>query len=1125
MKKIVLLFLVLIGFTNVMRGQTYYNMTSADYSENFSDITNWTNNFAAGIGAAYWGAVATNSTGTIPDGVKITNATSTFVTGSSAGVQRGSGNIVLLTTGSTDNTSSCAIDLRLNFTGRLAGKISFDWAEVNNSTGNRAGSLRIYTSIDGTSYTELTGAQVLNFVNNVSSSGSISSISLPSNFNDCSTARVRFYYHNGSGGTTGSRPKISIDNISITSTPNGIVVPTLSTTAISSITFNSASSGGNISANGGEALTSSGVCWNTTTNPVSTDSHTSDGTSLGSFSSSITGLNSETYYYVRAYATNNTAGAGYGNLLSFWTLSPEPSAHSTSFSNSVISQVQINLAFDAASTISNADGYIILQKVGSAPTGTPTDGNAYAVGNAIGDGTVAAITNNSATLVNITGLSAGTTYYFTLIPFNYNSANNETYNYKTDGTIPGTNGTTKAPLDATSEVSGPALGTQPNPVTISSLVVGDGSAVRVFDMDVHDDGTSDGEPTKITQITIKAGTNNTANWVNTIAGVKLSTDGGIHFVTIGTPVISASSIVIPITSDNLNIRDADVVTLSLYVYLKSSGLTDNQILEFKVDATASSHGFVADGTGSTFLETFASAPVSNQILIDVVATKLQYIQQPSNTSINTVMTPAVTIEAVDANNNRDLDKTGTVTLASTGTMTEPVTAVLTSGFGTFGNIIHTALGTGLTVTATLGLLSKESNTFDITNGLELVIENFNYADNALLTSNGWVVNSSGSNSMDVGASNGLTYNGYSGLTGITGVVTGNAARLDNTGEDLGKLFITSPITSGNIFFSFLVNVSNGPAGYFLNLGGSTSAFAARIFVKPSTNSGFINFGISNTSTATYATTPTDFNVNATYIIIVKYEVSTTGTCSLWVKSSGIPETEALAGTPEVTAAGTGQSSIDRICLRQYDATQNITIDGIRVGIIWGNAPLPVELVSFTANNMNNSVVLNWQTATEINNQCFEIERNIDGNNWVTVGSVVGHGNSNVVRDYSFVDTKLQGNGNYEYRLKQIDNDGNFEYFNTVEVVVGNPDQFELSQNYPNPFNPSTTIKFTMPNAGNAKIIVYNTLGQQVAVLIDGYFEAGFHSAQFNASQLSSGIYFYKLETANFTNVKKMILTK
>ncbi|KAB2871062.1 MAG: hypothetical protein F9K37_04305, partial [Bacteroidales bacterium] len=225
----------------------------------------------------------------------------------------------------------------------------------------------------------------------------------------------------------------------------------------------------------------------------------------------------------------------------------------------------------------------------------------------------------------------------------------------------------------------------------------------------------------------------------------------------------------------------------------------------------------------------------------------------------------------------------------------------------------------------------------------IATDNFNYADNALLTSNGWVAHSgAGTAAIDVGASNGLSYTGYSGLTGKCSAIEGNAARIDNTGEDISKTF--TPVTSGTIYYSFLVNipVSTSAAGYFLHLGGSTSAFASRIYAKPSATAGKINFGISNTSTASYAATPTDFDPGVTYLIIVKYDVSTTGDGSLWVKASGVPITEVAAGTPEHTTTASGLASIDRICLRQYSATQSQIVDGIRIGQSWN------DIFDFTA---------------------------------------------------------------------------------------------------------------------------------------------------------------------------------
>lgn len=193
-----------------------HSMSGGVYLEDFADIANWTNNFAGGIGSDPWGSVAVNPTGIIPDGVKTTTATATFSTGSSGGVQKGTANLVLLSTGITDSNSACAVDLYLDFTGKSAGTLSFDWAAVVNGTGDRASSLRIYTSTDGATWTELVGAAVLNLPNNVAASGSVSVVALPTTLNGSATARIRFYEYNGTGGTTGSRAKIAIDNVAVT---------------------------------------------------------------------------------------------------------------------------------------------------------------------------------------------------------------------------------------------------------------------------------------------------------------------------------------------------------------------------------------------------------------------------------------------------------------------------------------------------------------------------------------------------------------------------------------------------------------------------------------------------------------------------------------------------------------------------------------------------------------------------------------------------------------------------------------------------------------------------------------------------------------------------------------------
>ena len=116
-------------------------------------------------------------------------------------------------------------------------------------------------------------------------------------------------------------------------------------------------------------------------------------------------------------------------------------------------------------------------------------------------------------------------------------------------------------------------------------------------------------------------------------------------------------------------------------------------------------------------------------------------------------------------------------------------------------------------------------------------------------------------------------------------------------------------------------------------------------------------------------------------------------------------------------------------------------------------------------------------------------------------------------------------GKYSYRLKQIDNDGQFEYSKTIEVDFGVPTKFELSQNYPNPFNPSTIIKFSLPEASNVKLTIFNILGQEVKTLVNEFKEVGVHNINFNSDGIDSGVYIYRIEAGSFTQTRKMTLIK
>jgi hypothetical protein len=204
-------------------------------------------------------------------------------------------------------------------------------------------------------------------------------------------------------------------------------------------------------------------------------------------------------------------------------------------------------------------------------------------------------------------------------------------------------------------------------------------------------------------------------------------------------------------------------------------------------------------------------------------------------------------------------------------------------------------------------------------------------------------------------------------------------------------------------------------------------------------------------------------------------------------------------------------------------------------LYWGfddivmDASLPVELTSFTANTIENEVILNWQTATEVNNYGFEVERTIKNEkleiiNWETIGFVAGAGNSNSPKEYSFTDKPKDGT-EFKYRLKQIDSDGQYEYSPEVEVSLNAVSDYSLKQNFPNPFNPTTKIEYSIPTDNNVEIKVFNVLGVEVATLLNELRQAGTHSIEFNSDALPSGIYFYKINSGRYSEVKKMILLR
>ena len=187
---------------------------------------------------------------------------------------------------------------------------------------------------------------------------------------------------------------------------------------------------------------------------------------------------------------------------------------------------------------------------------------------------------------------------------------------------------------------------------------------------------------------------------------------------------------------------------------------------------------------------------------------------------------------------------------------------------------------------------------------------------------------------------------------------------------------------------------------------------------------------------------------------------------------------------------------------------------------------PVEMTSFTSSVSQSGITLNWSTATELNNNGFEVEKSNDGKNFYKVGFVKGAGSSTQNHNYSYFDNiNVSGKTIFYYRLKQVDFSGASQYSNILTVQFDMPRNFALSQNYPNPFNPTTMINYSVAKESNVTIKIYDVMGREVETLVNENKEPGNYEVNFNAQNLASGIYFYKMNAGDFTSIKKLTLLK
>ncbi len=461
-------------------------------------------------------------------------------------------------------------------------------------------------------------------------------------------------------------------------------------------------------------------------------------------------------------------------------------------------------------------------------------------------------------------------------------------------------------------------------------------------------GLTTGNSVGVNGLTIRdgAGASDADNLGTTLSAISFSTGGSTAIRTaalfdgstnVGETVVNGAT-TIPFSGLSLVAADNGTKDFELRVTYQAA-VTDNQQITFTVSsATASTagSGFATAAAGAA-----ASTATGDFNRIEVTATKLNFVQQPTNASVNTVMTPAVTVEATDANNNRDLDYSTSISMTSSGTLTgTPVSGTTTSGLATFSTLTHTASGTGLQLTAASGSLSSAtSGTFTVSS--LLLVEDFSYTAATLLTANGWTAHSSsGTNAIPVATSS-ITYTGYLS----SGV--GNEVNLAATGEDDNKAF--SSTNTGDLYASFLVNITSTQTtgdyfAHFAATSGSSgvTTFGGRVWVKKDASTTNFAFGLSSkTSTAANVNyTGFTYTPGTTYLVVVKYSFvsgTTNDVAVLYIN----PVLDSPEPSPTISTSSTDNATADptqltSFCLRQgaSGSAPVLKLDGIRVSQHW-----------------------------------------------------------------------------------------------------------------------------------------------------------------------------------------------
>jgi len=1104
----------------IAKGQTPVPMasqTNFTYTENFADINNWTfktspddGTFISGNGASAWQGLEVNNTGTIPSATKITVASNFFQIpptgngGYSSGIYKGNQKLEMLSTGTTNNTSSVAIDFFMNFTGVNAGTLSFDWASINNSTGNRSSSLKVYASIDGITFTEITSAEVLNFTNNNPTAGSIVNVMLPTIFNNAPNAQIRFYYYNGTGGSSGSRPRLSIDNVKVTavstvpcSTP--LAQPTnfsLGTVNYNSIHFsyNAATPAPNdymVIINTNNTLTTFPV--NGTTYNVG--DALGDATIIGLTNNTnftATGLDLSTTYYFFILSVNNSCTGGplylttsplTGNATTTAGALPcvAPASQPTNLTFNNITTSSITGNFTAAS---NTDEYLIVRSLSPSFTGTLNNGTTYSGGMVLGNGSV--VTRTSGTTFIANNLVSGTTYYFYVFGLNnQNCTNAPAYNSS-------------------------------NPLTANTTTIALPVCVA--------------PSTQATQLNITASN----NYINGYFTASSSADGYI-IVRTTTPTLSAT----PQNNTTYNIGNS----LGNGVVIQNNSATAFIDVNLASSTTYYYHIFAKNDICTGGVAYLTSDSLTASATTTVTSTSNWYYGNIHSHSAysdgnqdNTSLTPAN--DYAYAKNSLCMDFLGISEHNHSGAGMNisnwlpglnQAAAATTSNFLALYGMEWGVISNGghVLVYGTDQLIGWETNNYNV------YVPKSNYIGTP--ETNGTTglfrtINNLGGNTFASLAH--PSFSDYNGIANIPYNATADSAIIGSAVAS-GLAFSTNttysnpPSSYGYIDFytrmlskGYHIGPSMDHDNHYTNFGRSNNnrlvvvapsltqsnfftAMRSRsfyatedcdtkvVFTLNNAPMGSINSGSAMPSISIYAYDPT--SPSATPTIKLMYGVAGNGVLPVQIASVN----NSVLSYTDFTVA-------DNSNVYYY---ADILIDGKRTmtAPIWytKTSVVPVKLISFKAslNNERNWVNIAWTTTNELNSNYFVVEKSADGIHFKTLDTVKAN-NLQGINNYSTLDKEPFSKTTY-YRLKQVDVDGSYTYSQIVAVQI-NAENYTFNI-YPNPVRYVAIASIYSVTTSDSKMIITDITGrivkQQPIKL-----QRGTQQVEINLSNIKTGNY-------------------